>query len=100
MRHGFIRPPLHFTPVPFAPYYSHLTVSERARPAPIVCALLSRFAFGAGERARRAGTCVEKKKRREWGVHTMQPLHLMQVPFAPYCLSHGWKKKKQVIYQA
>lgn len=22
----------------------------------------------------------------------IQPLHLMQVPFAPYCLSHCWKK--------
>lgn len=31
MRHGFIRPPLHFTSNPFAPYYSHLTVGARAR---------------------------------------------------------------------
>lgn len=31
MRHGFIRPPLHFSPVPFAPYYSHLTASWRGR---------------------------------------------------------------------
>lgn len=26
-------------------------------------------------------------------VYMIQPLHLTQVPFAPYCLSHCWKKK-------
>lgn len=32
-------------------------------------------------------------------VYMIQPLHLTQVPFAPYCLSHCWKKNL-VIYQA
>lgn len=41
---------------------------------------------------------AKKKKKDERGeggarrVHMIQPLHLMQVPFAPYCLSHCWKK--------
>lgn len=34
----------------------------------------------------------EGRKGRERHVHMIQPLHLMQVPFAPYCLSHCWKK--------
>lgn len=40
-----------------------------------------------------------KKKKDEGGegrerrVHKTQPLHLMQVSFAPYCLSHCWGEK-------
>lgn len=34
----------------------------------------------------------EGRRGRERHVHMIQPLHLMQVPFAPYCLSHCWKK--------
>lgn len=39
-----------------------------------------------------------KEKKDERGeserkaAHMIQPLHLLQVPFAPYCLSHCWKK--------
>lgn len=65
VRHCFIRPPLHFTPIPFAPYYSHLTVRECARLCTLfVYAMLSCFAFGAGERARRDRTRVKKKKKK------------------------------------
>lgn len=55
MRHGFIRPPLHFTSIPFAPYYSHLTVSARAcRCVCVPCVIMFYF-----ERTRTR----EKKKR-------------------------------------
>lgn len=101
MRHGFIRPPLHFTPIPFAPYYSHLTVREHAWPRAFVYFALSCFTSSprACEREEwrtwaRRGEKDEGRKGRERHVHMIQPLHLMQVPFAPYCLSHCWKQKK------
>lgn len=54
MRHGFIRPPLHFTSNPFAPYYSHLTVRARACHCVCVpCVVVLYF-----ER-----TCVREKKK-------------------------------------
>lgn len=101
MRRGFISPPLHFTPVPFAPYYSHLTVRERARRAPFVYALLSCFPVGAGERARGEGTRV--RRRRDERERMEQPYDAAITPHAgSICtlLFVSWLEKKQVIYQA
>lgn len=109
MRHSFIRPPLHFTSIPFAPYYSHLHAGECAQHAHSV---LSCFAFERahigrvhvrarakekrkGKEKKRCGRRRRKMREgegRERCVHMIQPLHLMQVPFAPYCLSHCRKK--------
>lgn len=110
MRHGFIRPPLHFSPVPFAPYYSHLTASRgggvrvralcafasRARPRRFVYFALSRFCTHARARLSE-GASRQGKREGERGrhVHTMWPLHLMRVPFAPYCLSHRWGRERR-----
>lgn len=111
MRHGFIRPPLHFSPVPFAPYYSHLTARRSARAClhcvrlrahAGLCTLRDRvFRTGAHALLRLSeGASRQGKRERERHLHTMRPLHLMQVPFAPYCLSHRWgrRRKKQVIW--
>lgn len=96
MRHGFIRPPLHFTSISFAPYYSHLNVKARAWPQ-CVCAVCfifrGRGACRIGENVNAEGRRkMREEKERERSVCMMQPLHLMQVPFAPYCLFHCWKK--------
>lgn len=66
MRHGFIRPPLHFTPIPFAPYYAHRTV--RARACLCVCVLGGiMFCFEALCAWKRDGRSRRRKRKmREW----------------------------------
>lgn len=67
MKHGFIRPPLHFSPIPFAPYYSHLTVRKRARVKRVcaLCVIMFYFQPVACASARKRGTWVRKRER--WG---------------------------------
>lgn len=66
MRHGFIRPPLHFTPVPFAPYYSPLTARERARPRPVCVRSVIMFCFWSRRACARAERgCVQRGRRRD-----------------------------------
>lgn len=66
MGHGFIRPPLHFTPIPFAPYYAHRTV--RARACLCVCVLgCIMFCFEALCTWKRDGRSRRRKRKmREW----------------------------------
>lgn len=75
-------------------------VSVRARTH-----ALARLSEGASRQGKRERLSWSERGRH---LHTMRPLHLMQVPFAPYCLSHHWgrrrkrrtmqKNKKQVIW--
>lgn len=92
----------HYTspPLPFAPYYAHLTVRERARRAPFVYAPLSCFASGAGGRARGEGDVCEEEEMRE---RKECPYDAAITPHAgSICtlLFVSWLEKKQVIYQA
>lgn len=100
----------HYTSPPF---HLHLIIlisprgSVRASRVCVLCVIMFYFLAHAHTRTHahartrapeRESECGRRKKKdegrkgREWCVHMIQPLHLMQVPFAPYCLSHCWKK--------
>lgn len=106
MRHGFIRPPLHFTPIPFAPYYFHLTLRKRARVKRVcvLCVIMFYFQPVARASARKRGTWVRKKER--WGKGKDRRVCPYDTAITPHAgsictlLCVSLLEKKQVIYQA
>lgn len=104
MRHGFIRPPLHFTPIPFAPYYAHRTV--RARACLCVCVLggimFCFWGFVHGEKE----TVEAEEEEERWENEREGKERPYDAAITPHAgsictlLFVSLLEKKQVIYQA
>lgn len=80
MRHGFIRPPLHFTSIPFAPYYSHPTM--RARACPSVCVLCVIALYFV--RARESERMTSERKRKMRAETKARPYDATITPHAGF----------------
>lgn len=98
LRWGMALSDHHYTSPPF---HLHLIILispwGRVRACVFVYSVISCFALsvyvreGKSERRQR-NRKMKRREKRKRSVHMIQPLHLMRVPFAPYCLSHCWKK--------
>lgn len=76
------------------------SISESVCVPLCVCVLLVITFLVWGCRHAQQRKSMQRKKKDETrigrgrSIHMIQPLHLMQVPFAPYCLFHCWKKSR------
>lgn len=105
LRWGMALSDHHYTSPPF---HLHLIILispwGRVRAPVCLCTLCYHVLLWAYIYVRAGGKkkakCGQRKRKMREGkgkerrVHMIQPLHLMQVPFAPYCLSHCWKKSR------